>query len=104
MFGATRANEHAYYITWRFPDSGQHLMVTVPYDKGGSTPGNGNMLALRAKSMSDVNAVHKLALTLGGTDEGPPGFRETHAGFYAGYFRDLDGNKVNVFCITNNAA
>ena len=32
---------------------------------------------------------------LGGTDEGPPGLR--WGTFYAGYFRDLDGNKLNVF-------
>jgi hypothetical protein len=34
---------------------------------------------------------------LGGTDEGPAGPRGM-SGFYAGYFRDLDGNKRNVFC------
>ena len=37
-----------------------------------------------------------LAVVLGATDEGPPGPRGTR-GFYAGYFRDLDGNKLNVF-------
>ena len=41
----------------------------------------------------------QLALSLGGTDEGPPGPRG-EGGFYAGYFRDLDGNKLNVFCMT----
>ncbi|VAW46086.1 Lactoylglutathione lyase, partial [hydrothermal vent metagenome] len=30
-----------------------------------------------------------------------PGFRpeEANKGFYAGYFRDLDGNKLNAFCM-----
>ena len=36
------------------------------------------------------------AIELGGTDEGPPGERMDN--FYAGYFRDLDGNKLNAFC------
>ena len=36
------------------------------------------------------------ALALGGSDEGAPGDRGD--GFYAAYFRDLDGNKLNVFC------
>jgi len=36
-------------------------------------------------------------MELGGADEGPPGLRMD--GFYAGYFRDLDGNKLNVFCM-----
>ncbi|MEL6878055.1 MAG: VOC family protein, partial [Pseudomonadota bacterium] len=35
----------------------------------------------------------------GGSDEGAPGPRGDD-GFYAGYFRDPDGNKLNVFCMT----
>jgi catechol 2,3-dioxygenase-like lactoylglutathione lyase family enzyme len=39
-----------------------------------------------------------LLAELGGTDEGPPGLRgEGGEGFYAAYFRDLDGNKLDVF-------
>ena len=35
---------------------------------------------------------------IGGTDEGPTGLRaEGGDGFYAAYFRDLDGNKLDVF-------
>ena len=37
------------------------------------------------------------ALELGGTDEGAPG--ERFPGFYAAYFRDLDGNKLNCCCM-----
>jgi predicted lactoylglutathione lyase len=44
-----------------------------------------------------VDRIHALALRLGGTDEGAPGPRGE--GFYAGYFRDLDGNKLNAFCM-----
>ena len=44
------------------------------------------------------NALHKKALALGGKDEGAPGPRGD--GFYAGYFRDLDGNKLNAFCMS----
>ena len=40
-------------------------------------------------------SMHAKALSLGATDEGAPGARgET---FYGGYFRDLDGNKLNFF-------
>ena len=46
-------------------------------------------------SKDKVAAVHKKALALGGKDEGAPGPRGD--GFYAGYFRDLDGNKLNAF-------
>ena len=34
---------------------------------------------------------------MGGTDDGAPGLRGT-GGFYGGYFRDLDGNKLVAFC------
>jgi predicted lactoylglutathione lyase len=43
-----------------------------------------------------VDALHRKALQLGGSNEGAPGPRGE--GFYAGYFRDLDGNKLNFFC------
>ncbi|MND07592.1 hypothetical protein D3C83_296680 [compost metagenome] len=45
-----------------------------------------------------VNALHAQALKLGGKDEGAPGPRGD-SGFYAGYFRDPDGNKLNFFCM-----
>ena len=60
------------------------------------TVGNGNMIALTAGSSELVDAVYAKAIELGGTDEGAPGERTD--GFYAAYFRDLDGNKLNVFC------
>ena len=38
------------------------------------------------------------AIELGGSDEGRPGLRAGGGdGFYAAYFRDLDGNKLDVF-------
>lgn len=40
----------------------------------------------------------KLLAELGAKDEGAAGPRGE--GFYAGYFRDPDGNKLNVFCMT----
>jgi predicted lactoylglutathione lyase len=54
------------------------------------------MVALIVDSREKVDALHRKALELGGTDEGAPGPRGSD-NFYAGYFRDLDGNKLNVF-------
>ena len=48
-------------------------------------------------SRDRVDRLHKKALELGGHDEGAVGPRGE--GFYAGYFRDLDGNKLNAFCM-----
>ncbi len=73
------------------------LAVMIPFDAQPATPGNGTMPAIVVDSKEKVDATHALALKLGGTDEGPAGPRGP--GFYAGYFRDLDGNKLNVFCM-----
>lgn len=54
------------------------------------------MVGLVVNSTAKVDALHAKALKVGGTDEGAPGARGE--GFYAGYFRDLDGNKLNCFC------
>lgn len=54
------------------------------------------MVALAARDRAQVDRLHALALRLGGTDEGVPGPRGD-AGFYTGYFRDLDGNKRSAF-------
>jgi predicted lactoylglutathione lyase len=42
-----------------------------------------------------VDKIHARALESGATDEGAPGQRMD--GFYGGYIRDLDGNKI-CFC------
>jgi len=70
--------------------------VAKPHDGNAATVGNGMMVALAVDSQEKVNALHAKALELGGTDEGAPGPRGD-SGFYAGYFRDLDGNKLNAF-------
>ena len=55
------------------------------------------MVAMQMKSTDEVDAFYAKALSLGATDEGAPGQRIE--GFYAGYFRDLDGNKLNAFVL-----
>jgi catechol 2,3-dioxygenase-like lactoylglutathione lyase family enzyme len=71
------------------------LGIVTPYDTQPATVGNGVMVALSADSRATVDRVYRKALELGGADEGPAGPRGE--GFYAGYFRDLDGNKLSVF-------
>ena len=50
-----------------------------------------------------MQRVYDKAIALGAQDEGAPGPRG-NSGFYAAYFRDLDGNKLNVFCMAAAAA
>ena len=83
------------FVAWAVAPDKPALSVTKPYDGNTATSGNGTMIALAADSKELVQQVHAKALELGGTDEGAVGPRME--GFYAGYFRDLDGYKLNVF-------
>jgi catechol 2,3-dioxygenase-like lactoylglutathione lyase family enzyme len=64
---------------------------------GDPTVGNGTQIVFDAPTRAAVDAVYAKAMELGGKCEGPPGFRgPEEMGFYAAYFRDLDGNKLVV--------
>ncbi len=71
------------------------LALTKPYDGKPATVGNGVMVAINVGTPAKVDAMYRKAMELGSKDEGPAGPRGD--GFYAGYFRDLDGNKLNAF-------
>ena len=74
------------------------LCIMTPYDGQPATVGNGVMAGIAADSRDQVDRIYKKAIELGRADEGPPGLRaEGGDGFYAAYFRDLDGNKLDVF-------
>jgi predicted lactoylglutathione lyase len=94
-FGAKRAMETDKLILWGAGPGQPMLSVIKPFDGKKATVGNGVMVALAAKNKAQVDAIYKKAIELGGTDEGKPGDRGGN--FYAGYFRDLDGNKLNAF-------
>jgi len=96
--GFGRFMEYETFIAWGEAGGAAGLGVTKPFNGEPATIGNGVMVALEAKDKDQVNRLHALALSLGGTDEGAPGPRGGD-GFYAGYFRDLDGNKLNAFCM-----
>ena len=88
------------FIVWGTSLDAGCLALTTPHDKNRATVGNGVMVALRVGSKAQVDAVYKKALELGGTDEGPPGYRgPPEMGYYFSYFRDPDGHKFAAFCI-----
>jgi catechol 2,3-dioxygenase-like lactoylglutathione lyase family enzyme len=93
--GVGRMMETERFIAWGKPGGGAGVGLTLPYDGKPASVGNGVMVGLEAKDKAHVDRIYKLALSLGGTEEGAPGPRGD--GFYAGYFRDLDGNKLNAF-------
>jgi predicted lactoylglutathione lyase len=93
--GVGRMMEADTYIAWGEPGGAAGIGLTKPFDGNPATIGNGVMVALAGTDRAQVDRVYTLALSLGGTDEGAPGDRG--GGFYAAYFRDLDGNKLNIF-------
>jgi predicted lactoylglutathione lyase len=96
--GAKRFMEMETFIAWSNDPSAAGFSITKPFDGNPASVGNGVMIALMVESTDKVDALHAKAIELGATDEGAPGARSDD--FYAGYFRDLDGNKLNFFCMT----
>ncbi|MCP4320210.1 MAG: VOC family protein [Hyphomicrobiales bacterium] len=94
--GADRKFTTDRFAAWSFGDGRTMLTVTLPDDRNDASVGNGSMVALGVRTAEKVDALHAKAIELGGTSEGEPGLRGDS--FYAGYFRDLDGNKLNFFC------
>lgn len=93
VVGAKRGMASDRFISWVGPSGGPMLMAMKPFDGNVATVGNGVMVALAAESSDIVDQIYKAALAAGAVDEGAPG--ERGPGIYAGYFRDMDGNKLN---------
>jgi len=94
--GATRAYATPKNVGWGWGIGTPLFIVTKPFDQQSATIGNGCMVAFDVESAELVDALHSKALALGGSSEGDPGPRGEH--LYAGYCRDLDGNKFNFIC------
>ena len=95
--GIVIVEEDDRYVGYARKDSQNiEFYLMKPHNKEEATFGNGTMITFTAESKESVINTYNLALKLGGKDEGEPGPRhEEH--FYA-YFRDLDGNKLCIFC------
>lgn len=93
--GAGRMFDNETFIAWGVPGGGAGVGLTKPFDGNPATVGNGVMVALQCKDSAQVDRIYKLAMSMGAKDEGAPGPRGE--GFYAAYFRDPDGNKLNAF-------
>ena len=95
--GASRLmEEKGRFVVWSKADGSAGFSVLKPYDGKKACIGNGCMTAFQMDSPQKVDALYAYALKLGAIDEGAAGPRGD--GFYAGYCRDLDGNKFNFFC------
>lgn len=98
MLGAKQTYKGERGIGWGTAADKPMLTVLKPFDGKPASVGNGVMVSLAASNADQVKALHSKVLALGGTCEGPPGDRG--GGFFAAYFRDLDGNKLGAYCMT----
>ena len=98
VYGAKRFMENERLVAWSAGEGQPGFGVCKPFDGKPACVGNGTMVAIAMDAPEKVDAFHATALALGGANEGAPGFR--FGKFYAGYFRDLDGNKLNAFCMS----
>ena len=100
--GVGRMMDFETFIAWGKPGGAAGVAATKPHDGNVASVGNGVMVALEASDKEQVQRLYDIALSNGGTCEGAPGPRGE--GFYAGYFRDPDGNKLNAFVMGEAAA
>ncbi|HFB64165.1 MAG TPA: VOC family protein [Aeromonadales bacterium] len=95
VIDAKRFMESDRFIAWAVSPEQPAVSIIKPYDEKPATVGNGTMVALAVDSNKKVDELYAKAIALGAVDEGAAGPRGD--GFYAAYFRDPDGNKLNVF-------
>lgn len=77
--------------------------ICKPFDGEAASAGNGTMIALGCPNKESVHKLYDKAIELGAQDEGAAGPRGD-TGFYCGYFRDPDGNKINAFAMVTPAS
>jgi catechol 2,3-dioxygenase-like lactoylglutathione lyase family enzyme len=63
----------------------------------GQLTGRGHY-AFAARDRETVDAFHRAAIAAGGRDNGAPGERPYHPGYYAAFVLDPDGNNIEVVC------
>jgi len=95
--GAKRMMTLERLVVWSVAAHLPAFGVCLPFNQEPSVSGNGNMIALSVKSAEQADALHRKALELGASNDGDPGPRGS--AFYCAYVRDLDGNKLNFFCM-----
>ena len=71
------------------------LFVSSPGSEAAlGRPTGRHHLAFQARDRAAVEAFHRAAIAAGGTDNGAPGERPYHPGYYAAFVIDPDGNNI----------
>ncbi len=95
--GASRIWDTLSLVAWGIGKETPFFAITSPYNEESATVGNGVMIAIKTPNPETVDLLHAQALELGAKSEGSPGKRQVNS--YCAYCRDLDGNKLNFYCI-----
>ncbi len=74
---------------------GDELYVSTSEMAHGQAPGRVH-LAFATRDKSVVEQAYKAGLAAGGRDNGPPGDRPYHPGYFAGFLLDPDGNNIEI--------
>jgi len=81
-------------------ESAPEFFVLKPANGNPATFANGGTISFLAPNRAAVAAFHEAAVAAGGVNEGAVGPRGWAPNAYAGYARDLDGNKIAAYCFT----
>ena len=85
-------------VFWGTEPGRPMFAIVKPADGNEASVGNGQMVAFGVKDPAQVKSMYDKAISLGATCEGEPGPR-LDGMVSCGYVRDLDGNKLNFFCM-----
>lgn len=94
--GIGRSAESDAFVGWGLPDHASGFGVALPDAVPELQRG---MVPLQVEDPEQVQRLYEIALENGGAGEGAPCAR---GAFFAAYFRDPDGNRLNAFCITEH--
>ncbi|MBC7602135.1 MAG: VOC family protein [Ramlibacter sp.] len=75
-------------------EDGTHLSADELWIDKADGPVSHVHLAFQGANQEQVKAFHAAALAAGGRDNGAPGFRDYHPGYYGAFVFDPDGNNI----------
>lgn len=78
--------------TWFWAD--ELFVSSIDSEAAQGRPTGRHHLAFQARDRAMVDAFHRAALAIGAPDNGPPGERPYHPGYYAAFVLDPDGNNI----------